>query len=163
MTVPLRTIVKPGDPPIERLKKTETGPPEPVVYFASLEASAAPRRIDSRKRSPPVHAGAINEAAGAARRLFYGQWNRPVPIFVLSREVGSMAYAAILRRIRLLIPADRDGHYNAVRRGFEEGDLTAPSLSISDIELARALSEFMMFPPNEASIETLERRLNPQH
>ena len=34
MTVPLRTIVRPGDPPIEPLKKTETGPPEPVVYFA---------------------------------------------------------------------------------------------------------------------------------
>jgi cation transport regulator ChaC len=34
MTVPLRTILKPGDPPIEPLKKTETGPPEPVVYFA---------------------------------------------------------------------------------------------------------------------------------
>jgi cation transport regulator ChaC len=34
MTVPLRTILKPGDPPIDLLKKTETGPPEPVVYFA---------------------------------------------------------------------------------------------------------------------------------
>jgi hypothetical protein len=74
-----------------------------------------------------------------------------------------MAYTAILRRIRLLIPADRDGHYNAVRRGFEEGDLTVPGLSIPDLELARAISEFMMFPPNEASIRTLERRLNPQH
>jgi hypothetical protein len=34
MTVPLRMILKPGDPPIEPLKKTETAPPEPVVYFA---------------------------------------------------------------------------------------------------------------------------------
>jgi AIG2-like family len=34
MTVPLRKILRPGDPPIEPLKKTETGPPEPVVYFA---------------------------------------------------------------------------------------------------------------------------------
>ena len=34
MTVPLRTILRPGDPPIEPLKKRETGPPEPVVYFA---------------------------------------------------------------------------------------------------------------------------------
>lgn len=34
MTVPLRTILKPGDPSIEALKQTETGPPEPVVYFA---------------------------------------------------------------------------------------------------------------------------------
>jgi hypothetical protein len=34
MTVPLRAIVGPGDPPIEPLKKVETGAPEPVVYFA---------------------------------------------------------------------------------------------------------------------------------
>lgn len=34
MKVPLRTIVRPGDPPIEPLKKTEAGPPTPVVYFA---------------------------------------------------------------------------------------------------------------------------------
>jgi hypothetical protein len=41
--------------------------------------------------------------------------------------------------------------------------LTAPSLSISDMQLARAISEFTSYPPNEASIETLERRLNPQY
>ena len=74
-----------------------------------------------------------------------------------------MAYTAILRRIRLLIPAKLDGHYEAVRRAFEEGDLTAPSLSISDMQLARAVSEFTGFPPNEASIATLEKRLNPQY
>ena len=34
MTVPLRTIRKPGDPPVEPLKDTETGPPEPAEYFA---------------------------------------------------------------------------------------------------------------------------------
>jgi hypothetical protein len=34
MTVPLRAIVKPGDPPIEPLSKIEIRPPEPVVYFA---------------------------------------------------------------------------------------------------------------------------------
>jgi hypothetical protein len=33
-----------------------------------------------------------------------------------------MAYTAILQRIRLLIPEQLDGHYNAIRRGFEEGD-----------------------------------------
>jgi hypothetical protein len=74
-----------------------------------------------------------------------------------------MAYTAILQRIRLLIPAELDGHYEAVRRGFEDGDLTAPSLSISDMQLARAISEFTGYPPNEASIATLERRLNPQY
>jgi hypothetical protein len=44
-------------------------------------------------------------------------------------------HTAILQRIRLLIPADK-----AVCRGFEDGDLTAPSLSISDMQLARAVS-----------------------
>jgi len=34
MTVPLRTIVKPGSPSIEPLKDVEAGPPEPVIYFA---------------------------------------------------------------------------------------------------------------------------------
>jgi hypothetical protein len=29
------------------------------------------------------------------------------------------------------------------------------------MQLARAISEFTSFPPNEASIETLEKRLNP--
>jgi len=74
-----------------------------------------------------------------------------------------MAYTAILQRIRLLIPAEREGHYQAVRRGFEEGDLTAPSLSISDMQLGRAILEFTGLPPNEASIATLDSRLNPQY
>jgi hypothetical protein len=34
MTVPLRAILKPGDPPIDPLKNTQSGPPEPDVYFA---------------------------------------------------------------------------------------------------------------------------------
>ena len=34
MTVPLRKVLRPGDPPIEPLKEAEAGPPEPVVYFA---------------------------------------------------------------------------------------------------------------------------------
>jgi hypothetical protein len=66
-----------------------------------------------------------------------------------------MAYTAILNWIRLLIPAEREGHYHAVRRGFEEGDLTAPNLPISDMQLARAISEFTSLPP-EASIDTRE-------
>jgi hypothetical protein len=74
-----------------------------------------------------------------------------------------MVYAAILRQIRLLIPAELDGHYESIRRSFEAGDLTAPSLSISQMQLARAISEFTGFPPNEASIETLERQLNPKY
>jgi hypothetical protein len=85
-----------------------------------------------------------------------------VEVFVLSPE-AHMAHTAILKRIRLLIPAKLDGHYESIRRGFNEGDSTTPSRSISEMELARAISEFTSFPPNEASIEILERRLNPQY
>jgi hypothetical protein len=31
------------------------------------------------------------------------------------------------------------------------------------MQLARAISEFTNLPPDEASIETLERRLNPKY
>jgi cation transport regulator ChaC len=34
MAAPLRTILRPGDRPTEPLKKAESGPPEPIVYFA---------------------------------------------------------------------------------------------------------------------------------
>lgn len=34
MTVPLRTVLKPGDPAIEPLKDSRKGPPEHTVYFA---------------------------------------------------------------------------------------------------------------------------------
>jgi hypothetical protein len=44
----------------------------------------------------------------------------PVEVFVLSPE-AHMAHTAILKRIRLLIPAKIDGHYESIRRGFEEG------------------------------------------
>jgi AIG2-like family len=49
VTVPLRKILRPGDPPIEPLKKTETGPPEPVVYFA-YGSNMSTARL--RKRMP---------------------------------------------------------------------------------------------------------------
>jgi hypothetical protein len=77
--------------------------------------------------------------------------------------MGTRAHTAILKRVRLLIPAELDGRYEAVRRGFDEGDLTAPSLSISDMQLARAISEFTGYPVNAASIATLEKRLNPKY
>jgi hypothetical protein len=53
-----------------------------------------------------------------------------------------MSYESILKRIRLLIPSELEGHYQAVRHGFEEGELRAPILSISEIQLARAVLQF---------------------
>ena len=74
-----------------------------------------------------------------------------------------MARSSILERIQLLIPHNLDGHYQAICRAFEKGDLTNAPLSISQWELMRAISEFTKYPPNEASIATLEKRLNPKY
>jgi hypothetical protein len=74
-----------------------------------------------------------------------------------------MRYQALLNRIRLLIPAGLDGHFQSIRRAFEDHDLTAPRTAVSDMDLARAISEFTSVPPNEASIATLELRLNPKY
>jgi hypothetical protein len=76
--------------------------------------------------------------------------------FVLLLD-AHMAYTAILKRIRLLIPTKLDGHYKAVWRAFEEGDLTAPSLPISEMELARAISEFTSLPPPGGFFRARER------
>lgn len=45
MAVPLRRIVKPGDPPIEPLKPARSGPPDPTVYF-----SYGPNMLTARMR-----------------------------------------------------------------------------------------------------------------
>jgi hypothetical protein len=53
MTVPLRTILRPGDRPIDPLKKTETGAPEPFVYFAyGANMSVARLRTHMSSRKP---------------------------------------------------------------------------------------------------------------
>ncbi|UGX93681.1 gamma-glutamylcyclotransferase [Bradyrhizobium barranii subsp. barranii] len=44
-TVPLRTILRPGDPPIEPLKGVEIGPPEPFVFFAYGENMLSDRLL----------------------------------------------------------------------------------------------------------------------
>ncbi|MBS0541730.1 MAG: gamma-glutamylcyclotransferase [Proteobacteria bacterium] len=49
MTVPLRTILKPGDPPIKPLDKTDFGPPQPIIYFA-YGSNMSTARL--RKRAP---------------------------------------------------------------------------------------------------------------
>jgi cation transport regulator ChaC len=66
MTVPLRTIVRPGDPPIEPLKKTKTGPPEPVVYFA-YGSNMSTARL--RKRMPSCKPLGVATLPGHALRF----------------------------------------------------------------------------------------------
>ncbi len=66
MTVPLRAILKPGDPTIGPLKNTETGPPEHVVYFAYGSNMSTPRL---RERMPSCKALGIATLPGHALRF----------------------------------------------------------------------------------------------
>ncbi|MCF8506680.1 MAG: gamma-glutamylcyclotransferase [Caulobacter sp.] len=54
MTVPLRTIRKPGDPPVEPLKDTVTGPPEPTEYFAYGSNMATARLRERMPSAKPL-------------------------------------------------------------------------------------------------------------
>ena len=66
MTVPLRTIRKPGDPAIAALENTATGPPEPVVYFA-YGSNMSTARL--RARMPSCKALGIATLPGHALRF----------------------------------------------------------------------------------------------
>ena len=66
MTVPLRTIVKPGDPPIAPLKNTETGPPVPFVYFA-YGSNMSTERL--RERMPSCKSIGVATLPGHALRF----------------------------------------------------------------------------------------------
>jgi len=66
MTVPLRTIVKPGNPMIEPLKDTETGAPEHVVYFAYGSNMSSARL---RERMPSCEAIGIATLPGHSLRF----------------------------------------------------------------------------------------------
>ena len=54
MAVPLRTIMKPGDPKIEPLKNTESGPPEHAVYFAYGSNMSTARLRDRMPSCEPL-------------------------------------------------------------------------------------------------------------
>lgn len=66
MTVPLRTILKPGDPAIERLQDTQSGPPEHSVYFA-YGSNMSTARL--RKRMPSCTPLGIATLPGHALRF----------------------------------------------------------------------------------------------
>jgi hypothetical protein len=84
----------------------------------------------------------------------------PVQLITASDDEAFMPRDAIIERIRLLIPVELNRHYDAVRHAFENGELTVPDWSISDIELGRAISEFTRRLPSEASIAALRKRID---
>lgn len=72
-----------------------------------------------------------------------------------------MPIAALLARIRKLIPGQMDDHYDEIVRGFGVGALRPPPTPMSDRELARAIAEFLKDAPSTESVSNLGRRLDP--
>lgn len=72
-----------------------------------------------------------------------------------------MPISALLARIRKLIPARHNDHYEEIVRGFGLGTLHAPTGPMSDRELARAIADFLKEAPSADSIGHLGRRLDP--
>jgi hypothetical protein len=69
--------------------------------------------------------------------------------------------AALLARIRRLIPRKNDGHYDEIVRSFGNGALRAPSVPMSDPELAQAIADFLKGSPSTESLGSLNRRIDP--
>jgi hypothetical protein len=53
-----------------------------------------------------------------------------------------MPIAALLARIRKLIPSESDPHYDEIVHGFGIGELRTPASPMSDRELSRAIRRF---------------------
>jgi hypothetical protein len=69
--------------------------------------------------------------------------------------------AALLTRIRKLIPRQNEGHYEEIVRGFGNGALHAPPAPMTDRELSRAIGDFLGAAPSPESVSSLGRRLDP--
>jgi hypothetical protein len=69
--------------------------------------------------------------------------------------------SALLARIRKLIPAQHDDHYEEIVRGFGNGALRPPSRPMSNSELASMIADFLKDAPSVETVGTLGRRLDP--
>ena len=72
-----------------------------------------------------------------------------------------MRVAALLTRIRKLIPGHKGNHYEEIVRSFGIGALRPPPTPMSDRELARAIAEFLKDAPSANAVSNLGRRLDP--
>jgi hypothetical protein len=52
-----------------------------------------------------------------------------------------MRYQPLLGRIRFLVPTQFDGHYQSIGKAFEDQDLTAPRIAVSDTVTDRTSAE----------------------
>jgi len=69
--------------------------------------------------------------------------------------------AALLARIRKLIPKRDDSHYDEIVRSFGNGALRPPAAPMSDRELADAIADFLKDSPSAESVGSLDRRIDP--
>jgi hypothetical protein len=72
-----------------------------------------------------------------------------------------MPIAALLARIRKLIPRKNDPHYDEIVRGFGIGELRTPASPMSDRELSRAIADFIEEAASAEAVRSLGRRFNP--
>jgi hypothetical protein len=72
-----------------------------------------------------------------------------------------MPIAALLGRIRKIIPKQGGRHYDEIVRGFGNGALHAPATPMSDSELARAIADFLQESPSAEAVSSLGRRFDP--
>jgi hypothetical protein len=72
-----------------------------------------------------------------------------------------LAIAALLIRIRKLIPRRDDRHYDEIVRSFGNGALRVPAAPMSDRELAQAITDFLKDSPSAQSVGSLDRRIDP--
>lgn len=72
-----------------------------------------------------------------------------------------MPIAALLARIRKLVPKSDAQHYDEIVRNFSVGALRPPPTPMSDGELAHAIAEFLKDSPSAESVAALGRRLDP--
>ncbi len=72
-----------------------------------------------------------------------------------------MPIAALLARIRKLIPRSDDGHYDEIVRSFCNGALRVPAAPMSDRELAHAIADFLKDSPSTEAVGNLDRRIDP--
>jgi hypothetical protein len=70
-----------------------------------------------------------------------------------------MPIAALLARIRKLIPSESDPHYDEIVRGFGIGELRPPASPMSDRELSRAIADFIRDAPSAEAVSSLGRRI----
>lgn len=72
-----------------------------------------------------------------------------------------MPIAALLARIRKIIPGRNDRHYDEIVRGFGHGALRAPAAPMNDRELSCAIADFLEDAPSAESVGSLGRRIDP--